>query len=446
MGSVASALKAQGHEVTGSDQNVYPPMSTFLEEQGITISQGFSEDHLPDDADLIVIGNAISRGNVEAEATLDNKLLYQSLPETMRNFVLRGKRNLVVTGTHGKTTTTSILAWLLEYAEKSPSYMIGGIARNFGRGARFNDSEFTVLEGDEYDTAFFDKRSKFLHYLPEAVIVNNIEFDHADIYDNLDQIKLTFQRLLNIVPRNGLALVNGDDENCLSVSETAPTEVTKIGFGEHNNLIISDVEYEGRTSRFSLDGVRYEIEMPGEFNVRNAAMALTVAKFAGVSTEVLQAGLKEFLGIARRQEVRGVVNGVTVIDDFAHHPTALGKAITALKEQYQGAKLWALFEPRSNTTKRSVFQNDLVMGLMDADEVLVASIENPKGLSDDELLNVSKLAKEITYQGSHGREAETVEEMVEIVAKEAKDGDVVAVFSNGGFGGIHQKLLNALES
>jgi len=420
MGSVASALKAQGHKVTGSDQNVYPPMSTFLEDQGIETTAGFSEDNLPSDADLIVIGNAISRGNPEAEAALDQKLLYQSLPETMKHFVLRGKRNLVVTGTHGKTTTTSILAWLLEYAKKAPSYMIGGIARNFGRGAHFNDSEFTVLEGDEYDTAFFDKRSKFLHYLPEAVIINNIEFDHADIYDNLDQIKLTFQRLLNIVPRSGLALINGDDVNCLSVAKKAPTHVTKVGFGKDNDLVISEVEHKGNCSHFTLDGIRYEINMPGDFNVRNAAMAVTVAKFSGISIEVIQDGLQKFLGIARRQEVRGIVRGVTVVDDFA------------------------VFEPRSNTTKRAVFQNDLVRGLMDADEVLIASIESAKGLSEDEMLNVALLAREITYQGSRGRECESVDEIVSIVAKEAKAGDVVAVFSNGGFGGIHEKLLNSL--
>ncbi len=446
MGSVASALKTQGHEVTGSDENVYPPMSTFLEEQGIEITRGYSEENLPKDADLIVIGNAISRGNPEAEAALDNKLLYQSLPETMKHFVLRGRRNLVVTGTHGKTTTTSILAWLLEYAKKKPSYMIGGIARNFGRGASFNDSEFTVLEGDEYDTAFFDKRSKFLHYLPEAVIINNIEFDHADIYDNLDQIKLSFQRLLNIVPRKGLALVNGDDKNCLDVAKKAPIPSTKIGFDPSNDIVINEVEYSGNSSRFNLNETTYEVPMSGEFNVRNAAMAVTVAKFSGIPVPLIQEGLKAFLGIARRQEVRGIVNDITVIDDFAHHPTALAQAITALKKQYQGSKLWAVFEPRSNTTRRAIFQNDLVRGLMDADEVLVSSIENSKGLSEDEMLNVSLLTKEIAYQGSHARECQNVAEIVDIISKEAQPGDVIGIFSNGGFDGIHEKLLEKLRS
>ena len=253
MGSVAAAMKAKGYEVTGSDENVYPPMSTFLEQEGVIIQKGYKAEHVPKDADVVVIGNAISRGNEEAETTLEHKSLYQSLPEVLKEHFLRGKRNLVVAGTHGKTTTTSILAWLLEKAGHNPSHMIGGIPRNLGKGARFTDSDFVVLEGDEYDTAFFDKRSKFLHYLPEVAVINNIEFDHADIYDSIDEIKLTFSRLLRIVPRNGMAYVNGDEQNCRDVCQETPAPVSFVGFGEDCDIQIRDVDYLDQGSRFSLN-------------------------------------------------------------------------------------------------------------------------------------------------------------------------------------------------
>ena len=261
MGAVAVAMKQRGHVVTGSDAKVYPPMSDFLCNQGINIVEGYNENNIPTDADVVVIGNAISRGNPEAEAVLERKLLYQSLPEVMKEQFLRGKHNYVVSGTHGKTTTSAILAWLFKHAGRNPGFMIGGLPRNLGSGATFNDSEINVLEGDEYDTAFFDKRSKFLHYLPECVIMNNIEFDHADIYNSLAEIQLSFKRLLNIVPRNGMAYVNGDDFNVLEVIRGAPGPVTTIGFGEDNALRIQDVHYEGKISSFILDGERYAIPM-----------------------------------------------------------------------------------------------------------------------------------------------------------------------------------------
>ncbi|MDB4788558.1 Mur ligase family protein, partial [Akkermansiaceae bacterium] len=304
MGSVAAGMAEQGYKVTGSDQAAYPPMSDFLAEKGITICEGYRAENIPDEATTVVIGNAISRGNDEAEAVLDRRLRYQSLPEVLKEHFLRGHRNLVISGTHGKTTTSSMLAWILESAGKNPSFMIGGIPRNFGQGARFTDSEFVVMEGDEYDTAFFDKRSKFLHYLPEVVVINNIEFDHADIFDSLDQIKLSFERQLRVVPRNGLALVNGDDQNCLDVSKDAHCPVKTVGFGENCELRITNVSYLGKTTRFDLGGDTYEIPMVGEFNVRNAAMALCSAKFAEISVSEIQKGLASFSGIARRQEER----------------------------------------------------------------------------------------------------------------------------------------------
>ncbi len=446
MGSVAAAMKAKGFAVTGSDANVYPPMSTFLEESGITLSSGYAAENIPEAADVIVIGNAISRGNEEAEATLDRKLLYQSLPEVLKEHFLRGRRNLVVSGTHGKTTTTSLLTWILESAGKEPSHMIGGIPRNMGQGARFTDSEFVVLEGDEYDTAFFDKRSKFLHYLPEVVVVNNIEFDHADIYDSLDEIKLTFQRLLQIVPRNGVAFVNGDDTNCLEVAAKAPAPVKTVGMGAHCDIVIEDVVYEPTGSSFTLDGVRYTVPMSGEFNVRNAAMAICSARFVGLCTEEVQTGLTGFEGIARRQELRGEQGGVKVVDDFAHHPTAIELAIAALRQQYQPKKLWVIFEPRSNTTRRNIFQDQLACALAKADRAIIPAVPDPQKVEESERLDPAKLIDDVKAQGTEAWYFQTVEEIVQYVSDHAESGDVVAVLSNGGFENIHQRLLDQLAS
>ena len=443
MGSVAAAMKAKGYQVTGSDRNVYPPMSTFLEEQGVIISSGYKAEHIPADTDVIVIGNAISRGNPEAEEALNRKLLYTSLPEVLKDIFLRGKRNLVVSGTHGKTTTTSMLAWILESAGKNPSHMIGGIPSNLGKGARFTDSEFTVLEGDEYDTAFFDKRSKFLHYLPEVVIMNNIEFDHADIYDNIDEIKLTFERLLKVVPQNGIAFINGDDPNCRDVAEDSPAPVKRVGLGEMNDVIIEDISYEGDMSSFTLTGERYTVPMSGEFNVRNAAMAVSAALFSGLSADEIREGLLGFSGIARRQELKGEAGGVKVIDDFAHHPTAIDLAIDALRQRYPSENLWVVFEPRSNTTRRKVFQVPLANALSRADKAIVAGVPDPEKVDESDRLDPRQLVSDIKAHGTDAWFIDQVEDIVSHVAAEAKPGDVVAVLSNGGFGGIHQKLLEA---
>ena len=444
MGSVAAAMKNRGYEVTGSDAGVYPPMSDFLRGQGITLSEGYREENIPADADVVVIGNAISRGNAEAEAALDRKLLYHSLPEVMKEYFLRGKRNLVVSGTHGKTTTSSMLAWLLLQAGRDPGFMIGGLPKNLGCGARFTDSAFNVLEGDEYDTAFFDKRSKFLHYLPECVVVNNIEFDHADIYGSLDEIKLSFRRLLNIVPRCGRAFVNGDDPNCMDVSANAPCPVTSVGFGETCGLRITDVIYQPDGSSFSLDGVAYRVRMTGEFNVRNAAMAAAAAGFAGLTEDEIRAGLESFEGVARRQELRGEVNGIRVIDDFAHHPTAIRLAVGSLRQAYPGARLWVLFEPRSNTTRRAVFQKELAEALAAADFALVAAMPDLHKIPEHDRLDPVRLASDINANGGSGEYVTDVDTIVAKVKSGARSGDVVAVLSNGGFGGIHRKLLAEL--
>jgi len=444
MGAVAVAMKRKGFTVTGSDNNVYPPMSDFLRSEGIVITEGFRAENLPPGADVIVIGNAISRGNEEAEAALSRRLLYQSLPEVMKEHFLRGKRNLVVSGTHGKTTTSSMLAWIFLSAGRNPGWMIGGLPKNLGRGAQFSDSEFNILEGDEYDTAFFDKRSKFLHYLPEVAVVNNIEFDHADIYSNLDEIKLTFRRLLNVVPRSGLAIINGDDPNCLDVAEKAPCPVQTVGLGEGNALRITDLIYDAERSSFTLGGELYSLRMTGEFNIRNAAMATAAALFAGLSPEEIREGLESFDGVARRQELRGEAGGVKIIDDFAHHPTAIKYAVGSLRQRYPDSRLWILFEPRSNTTRRAIFQNELAEALALADQAVVSEIPDLHKFPENDRLNPDKLVLDIARYGGNGRYIHTVDEIVATVAAEAKPGDIVAVLSNGGFGGIHKKLLECL--
>lgn len=446
MGSVAAGMIEQGFKVTGSDQAVYPPMSTFLASKGLDIREGYKAGNIPPEATTVVIGNAISRGNDEAEEVLDRRLRYLSLPEVLKEYFLRGRRNYVVSGTHGKTTTSSMLAWIFESAGMNPGFMIGGIPSNFGQGARFTDGEFVVMEGDEYDTAFFDKRSKFLHYLPELVVMNNIEFDHADIYDSLDEIILTFSRLLKIVPRNGLALINGDDENCLKAVEDSqsPCRTETVGFTEGCEHRITEVDYLPAVTRFQLDGQIYELPMVGEFNVRNAAMAICSARFAGLPVEAIQEALASFEGIARRQQERGVVNGVTVVDDFAHHPTAIGLAIDGLRQKYPDRRLWVLFEPRSNTTRRNIFQADLALALGKADRVVIPAVPDPEKVSEEDRLDPEKLVRDIGKGDAEAWYLDSVDDIVAHVTSLAVDGDVVAVLSNGGFGGIHTKLLDKL--
>ncbi len=449
MGAVASAMARQGYVVTGTDANVYPPMSTFLEEEGIRIMQGYKADNIPEDAELVVIGNAMSRGNVEVEAVLDRRLRYMSLPETMKEHFLWGKHNYVVTGTHGKTTTTSMLAWLMESNGMNPSFMIGGIARNLGRGGRFTDSDYTVLEGDEYDTAFFDKRSKFLHYLPEVVIINNIEMDHADIYANVEEIKLSFSRLLRVVPANGIVYINADCPNCCAIREQAARELrtvktVSVGMGEGADIRITKVEHTAAGCAFTLEGERYDIPMVGDFNVRNAAMATCAARFAGLTPEQIRASFGTFEGVARRQEVRGTVNNVTVVDDFAHHPTAIREAVQGLRQRFPKGRLWALFEPRSNTTRRKTFQHELAEALATADFAVLSPVENINKVAPEERLDEELLQQEITAAGTECYFAKSVDDIVAHVVTHVHPGDVLLVMSNGGFGGIHGKLLSAL--
>ena len=446
MGAVAAALRERGFVVTGSDENIYPPMSTFLEKRGVTLNAGYRPENIPEDVDVVVIGNAMKRGNPEVEAVLNRKLYYLSLPEILRNEFLRGRHNLVVTGTHGKTTTTALLAWIMNVAGFDPSYMIGGIPKNLGQGARFSDSKFFVLEGDEYDSAFFDKRSKFIHYLPELLIVNNIEFDHADIFDDLEQIKRSFRHLLRIVPQNGMVLLNGDDANCVEVSKECHAQLVEVGFSANCAHQIRDVAYSPEGSRFSLGDETYELPLIGEFNVRNAAMAVSAARFYGAATGKIHEALASFEGIARRQELRGEARGVKVIDDFGHHPTAIAQTLTALRHRYRGSRLWAIFEPRSNTTRRAVFQQELPNALKLADGVFISQVARLDQIPEDERLNPEAVMAAIATDGRPAFYEPDAAHIIDRLVPLLKENDVVAVFSNGGFDGIHEKILERLRA
>lgn len=446
MGALAAALSDRGVTVTGSDENVYPPMSVFLQNKGIEIARGFSPSNIPADADFVVVGNAMKRGNPEVEAVLNRKLLYYSLPEALKIFFLRGRHNLVVTGTHGKTTTTSLLAWICESAGLAPSWLIGGIPDNLGQGCRLGDSKHFILEGDEYDTAFFDKRSKFVHYLPELLIVNNVEFDHADIFRDLEDVMTSFRRLLQIVPGEGMVLLNADDPNCRALARDCPAPILEVGFSPDAGHQIRNVRLGRESSSFTIFGEEFELPMIGEFNVRNAAMAASAAHFYGVSASAIRHALKTFTGIRRRQEVRGEAGGVTVVDDFGHHPTAIAQTLAGLRVKYPDAKLWAIFEPRSNTTRRAVFQDVLPKAFAGADGVFLAKVARIEQLPEKERLDPEKVADDLRRAGKEARYEPEVSAIVESVTKMAVPGDVIVVFSNGGFENIHVRLLEALRA
>src|SRR5438105_3444724 len=444
MASTAAALKEKGRAVTGSDQNVYPPMSTFLADRSIEVISGYSEGNLAHRPDLVVIGNAISRGNPEAEFVLDRKLRYCSLPELLKEYFIRGKRSLVVAGTHGKTTTTSLLTWVFEHNGYNPSYLIGGIPNNLGQGARFTESEWFIIEGDEYDTAFFDKRSKFVHYLPEVAIINNLEFDHADIFENLAAIQTSFKRLINLIPRNGLLLANGDDPNIGPLLDVTHCPVKRFGLGETNAVRALNMNLAATASEFEIPSFKFHLNLLGELNVRNALAVVGCAKHCGLKNQQIQSGFDKFKGIKRRMEVRGVAGGVTVVDDFGHHPTAIRETLRALRIKYPHQKIWAVFEPRSNTTRRNVFQAELVSAFADADAVVVAQVARLELLTPQERLDPARLMQDLLASGKPADYLPDVETILAHVAKNAQGGDVICVFSNGGFGGIHGKLLERL--
>ena len=404
MASLAGMLQQKGFRVSGSDRNVYPPMSTFLQDRGIPILEGFSESHLSPRPDLVVIGNAVSRGNPEVEATLDEKIPYRSLPEILKEVFIRGKTSVVVAGTHGKTTTAALLTWLLESAGLRPSFLIGGIARNFNTSFRVADGEHFVIEGDEYDTAFFDKGPKFLHYLPDVVIFNNCEYDHADIYPDFSAVKQSFRRLLNIIPSRGALIAGWDDAVVRELSADSPTNVISFGLDRAAQWTAPSIRFLEQSTCFQVlqdgkDRGRFEVPLAGSFNVRNALAALACAHRLGLSRDAIAAGLGSFKSVKRRLEIRGQAAGITVFDDFAHHPTAIAATLAAVRKQFPQNRVWAIFEPRSATARRRVFQSQFSRCFADADHVILCSIFAPEKLAPDLRLDLDRLVRDLRKQG-----------------------------------------------
>src|SRR5437870_10630037 len=400
-------------------------MSTFLAERRIEVISGYAEQNLAHKPDLVVIGNAISRGNPEAEAVLERKLCYCSLPELVQEFFIRGKRSLVVTGTHGKTTASSLLTWVFEHNGLNPGFLIGGMPNNLGQGARFTDSQWFIIEGDEYDTAFFDKRSKFVHYLPEIAILNNLEFDHADIFDNLEAIKTSFQHFIRLLPRNGLLLANGDDRNLSSLLNVTHCPVKRFGLYEGNAVQAFNIRYGPTATEFEIPSFKFHTNFVGELNVRNALAVIACAKHCGLKNHQIQAAFDTFKGIKRRMEVRGIAGGVTVLDDFGHHPTAIRETLRALRIKYPQQKVWAVFEPRTNTTRRNVFQSELATAFADADAVVVSEIARLELLAPEERLDPARLMQDLEAAGKKSAYLPDVDAIVAHIGKQAQGGDVV---------------------
>ena len=453
MATVAALLKQRGHDVRGSDQNVYPPMSDFLAGERIPIMSPFSANHITTDLDLVVIGNAISRGNPELEAVLDRKIHYCSLPEAIRDQFLWDARSIVLAGTHGKTTTTALTGSLLAGGGLDPTVLVGGIVVGFGDGGssyRLGRGRDFVIEGDEYDSAFFDKSAKFLKYLPDIAVINNIEFDHADIYADLDAVRLAFRRLVNLVPRSGLLLLGADRAHAAALQPHAVSQVETFGTGEGATWQARHIDHADGVTRFevwkggSVFGA-FESPLLGVHNVRNALAALAVGHRVGIHADRLGAALRGFKGIKRRLETVGVEKGVTVLDDFAHHPTAVLETITALRTGYPSRRIWAVFEPRSASSCRRVFQDDFAAAFKGADEVVIAGVFRST-LPESERLSEEQLVTDLRARGQRARYIREVDDIVRTVVAEHRAGDIVMLMSNGGFGGIHQKLLRALAA
>jgi UDP-N-acetylmuramate: L-alanyl-gamma-D-glutamyl-meso-diaminopimelate ligase len=450
MASLAGLLKQRGFKVTGSDAAAYPPMSDFLAAMSIPVAQPYAEANLKPRPDWVVVGNAISRGNVELEHVLDERIPFRSLPDTLYDFFLRTREPIVVAGTHGKTTTTSMLAWIFQAAGKDPSFLVGGIAENFGSSFALRQGRHFILEGDEYDTAFFDKGPKFLHYFPQTIILTSVEFDHADIYSDLNAVKTAFKRLVNLVPRRGKIIAYDADVNvdeCLGKA-FSPTE--RYGFKPGSYWQIANLNFAGEKTTWSVlrEGnawADFEFSLAGEYNVLNATAAAAMAAHYGIEAPAIAEALRSFKSVKRRLEVRAEIGGVTIIDDFAHHPTAIAATLKALRIRYPGARLWAIFEPRSNTLRRKVLQKELVSSLGLAEQVVVASIFKPEAVPENERLTISSVVHALKRNGTQARELADADAIVNAVTPELQSGDVVAILSNGGFGGIYEKLPRRLE-
>jgi len=445
MASLAGLLKQRGLHVTGSDAAAYPPMSDLLRSLQIPIAEPYSQENLKPRPDFVVVGNAISRGNAELEYVLDHDIPLRSMPQVMYDSFLRGRESIVVAGTHGKTTTTSMLSWIFQVAGQNPSFLIGGVAENFGTSYALRQSKHFIIEGDEYDTAFFDKGPKFLHYFPDAVILTSVEFDHADIYKDLDAVKTAFKRLVNLIPQAGYLVAYDNSTNVDECIARAFCKVERYRLQQGSTWRIRDLNFAGEYTSWNLEHqgeILRELRMSlaGEYNVLNATAAVALAVHYQVPIEAISEALATFKSVKRRLEVKAEVAGVTVIDDFAHHPTAIAETLKALRTRYKNRRLWAVLEPRSNTLRRNIFFKELAASLSIADEIVVASVFKAEAIPESERLSSSELVKSLKRQGHHARECKDADAIVESIAPELREGDVVAILSNGGFGGIYEKL------
>lgn len=451
MASLAGMLKARGFKVSGSDAAAYPPMSDFLAGIGIQVAQPYSVKNLEARPDMVVVGNAISRGNPELEYVLDKGIPRRSLPRVLQEYFLEGRETLVVAGTHGKTTTTSMLAWIFEYAGMEPSFLVGGIAENFGSSFTIKESSHFIIEGDEYDSAFFDKGPKFLHYFPNTLILTSVEFDHADIYKDLDAVKTAFKRLVNLVPQHGRIVAYDAGANIDECVDRAFCPVERYGFSGKAKWRIVELTQsrEKITWKVLQDGQpwgQFEFALAGEYNVLNATAAAGLAAGYDIAPLTIAEALRSFKSVKRRLEVKAKINGITIIDDFAHHPTAIAETLKALRARYSGARLWVVCEPRSNTLRRKVFEGELAESLALADEVVLATVFRPEAVPEGERLSTERVIARVNASGIQARELADAEAIVTTIAPELRPGDVVAILSNGGFGGIYEKLPARLRS
>jgi UDP-N-acetylmuramate: L-alanyl-gamma-D-glutamyl-meso-diaminopimelate ligase len=454
MSPLAGMLREKGFRVTGSDSGVYPPASTFLENMGISFFHEFDAAHLQPAPDLVVVGNIIARGNPELEEVLDRKIPYRSLPEMLEEEFLPGKHSIVVSGTHGKTTTTAMLAWIFERAGKHPNFLIGGVAENFGKSYGMGGGAEFILEGDEYETAIWDRGPKFFHYHPDDLIITSLEYDHADIYSDFETYQLAFRRLVNLVPRNGRIAVWGDKESSgpalRQVVEKAFCPVQTYGFSAQNDWIACNLSVQGEFMRFTVARLgspigEFALAATGKHNVLNALAAMAIAHGRGVSADVIANALKTFRSVKRRMDIKGEVNGVLVVDDFAHHPTAVRATIEAARGRWPGRRLWAILEPRSNSMRRKVFQEALPKSLALGDRVILGGVFRAQQLGDDNRLDPESVAESVRALGKDARVLPSSDAIAELAAAEAKSGDLLLVMSNGSFDGLCDKLLKWLE-
>ncbi|MGA2206588.1 MAG: UDP-N-acetylmuramate:L-alanyl-gamma-D-glutamyl-meso-diaminopimelate ligase [Terracidiphilus sp.] len=450
MASLAGLLQLQGHRITGSDKAAYPPMSDLLRSLGIPVMEPYAESNLTPTPDLVVIGNALSRGNPEVERVLDERIPFTSMASLLREEFLKGRSPLVVAGTHGKTTTTSMLAWIYQVAAREnpslkPSFLIGGVAENFGTSFQLRPTRSFIVEGDEYDTAFFDKGPKFLHYFPDALIITHVEFDHADIYADLDQVKTAFKRLVNLVPRRGLIVAYDGNENVTECVSRAFCPVERYGFTENADWQIRNLHYENGRMRWQVLRAGapwgdFGMGLAGEHNALNATAAAALAASQGIPVESIAEALATFKSVKRRLEVRDEINGITLIEDFAHHPTAIRETLRALRAIYPSERIWAVLEPRSNTLRRKVLAGDLVQSLRLADRAVLADVYQQQRIPEAERLNPEEVVRDLNAVGTPAELLPDADSIIAAITPRLAPGDVVAILSNGGFDGIYQKL------